>query len=95
MAYSVLCLQVLGAVCGWALDKTSHDTFTRIWLGGAVATFPGFVLGLVVQWQVRAAALSENATLIRRMGLVTVLLSLVAVAMLLGVLPANARHSGQ
>src|SRR3569832_186111 len=83
MAYCVVCLQVLGAVCGWTLYETPNDTVMRIWLGGAV-----------VQWRVHSAALSEHARLVRRMGMVTALLSLIAVAILLGVLPANTRQIG-
>jgi hypothetical protein len=94
LMYCVLGSQLAGALCSWGLYNTPADTFTKLWIGGALATFPGFLLGLAVQWQVRPAALSENATMIRRLGLIAMLLCVAAAAMLLGVLPSNNRWRG-
>ena len=80
LTMTVFFAQILGA-SGGLLFSSSPDNFARLWAGGALATFPGFLVGLLVQWKIRAEALSENATMVRRLGLVALLVSLVAAAM--------------
>jgi hypothetical protein len=80
LTVTVFVAQILGAA-GGLLFSSSPDNLARIWAGGALATFPGFLVGLLVQWKIRAEALSENATMVRRLGLIALLLSLAAAAM--------------
>jgi hypothetical protein len=52
-----------------------------MWFGGAIATFPAYLLGLFVQARHRPGSLAANRVMVRRLGLIAALLSLVALAM--------------
>ena len=74
---TVLVAQIIGAAAGLFLSD-SESWFLRLWFGGAVATFPAFVLGLVVQTRARPGSISENRVIVRRLGLIALLLSIAA-----------------
>lgn len=63
--------------------------FENLWFGGALVTFPGFLMGLAVQRHLEPTSLSENRALIRRMGLVSAVLSLSALVVPLGALDVS------
>jgi hypothetical protein len=76
----VLGAQFVGMLLG--LEYSPHaEWFHRLWFGGAVATFPAFVVGLVVQSRVRPGSIAQNIVMVRRLGLIAALLSLVALFM--------------
>lgn len=80
LAFTVFCLQIIGGVLGLLLT-THSELFLRIWFGAALATFPGFLIGLFVQWRLQPGSIRENLVMVRRMGLIALVLSLVAIFM--------------
>lgn len=55
--------------------------FHRLWFGGAIATFPAFVIGLFVQARLRPGSIGHHAVMVRRLGLIAAVLSLGALFM--------------
>ena len=66
--------QLIGMAVGLWLAKYP-SWFENLWTGGAIATFPGFLPGLPVQMRVLPGSISEHSVMVRRMGLVSLLLS--------------------
>jgi hypothetical protein len=83
LALTVLVGQLAGAALGFYVAKYPN-AFANIWAGGALATFPSFLLGILVQWQRNAAALGENRIMLRRLGMIALVLSLAVFVMPLG-----------
>ncbi len=80
LAITVFGTQIVGA--GLGLFFAHHgDWFLRLWFGGAIATFPAFVVGATVQSRLRPGSLGENLVIVRRIGFIAGILSLVAVFM--------------
>ena len=77
LAGTMMLFQFLGAGIGYYFGS-EPNWFDNVWLGGAAATFPGFLVGLVIQYRINAARITEHKVMVRRMGLVTLLLTLVA-----------------
>ena len=73
-----LAAQLIGAAIGFHLD-TYTEWFDNVWTGAALATFPGYLFGLGVQYRINAKRISENKIMVRRMGLVALLLSVTAI----------------
>jgi len=71
---AVLIAQVLGAALGLWIARFPF-WFDNLWAGGALASFPGFLLGLPIQMHLRPGSLTENRVMVRRMGLIALLLS--------------------
>ena len=88
LAVTALITQVIGAIAGVAA-LPYPDMFLRLWVGGAAATLPGYLLGLAIQRHLKPISLSENRVMVRRMGLVAGILSLSAF-----VVPVVASHAG-
>ncbi|WP_440224246.1 hypothetical protein ACQQ2N_03265 [Dokdonella sp. MW10] len=76
----VLGAQVLGAALGFLLPRFSH-WFESMWFGGALATFPAFLLGMFIQDRWKPGSLKEHKVMVLRLGLIAALLSLFAIAM--------------
>ena len=55
--------------------------FENFWIGGALATFPGFLLGLPIQRRLRPEAIDENRVMVRRIGMVALILTLAGATM--------------
>ncbi len=72
--------QVTGSVIGLYLD-VYPDWYENICICGAIATFPGYIIGLGVQYGVKAERISENKVMVRRMGLISLLLSVAALVL--------------
>jgi hypothetical protein len=60
--------------------------FENLWFGGALATFPGYLVGLAVQGHLKPNSLVVCRPLARRMGMVSAVLSLAAFVVPLGAL---------
>ncbi len=77
-----LMLVVLGAqlICMlFGLVYAPHvEWFHRLWFGGAMATFPAFVVGLFMQARARPGSIGQNIVMVRRLGLMAAVLSLTA-----------------
>jgi hypothetical protein len=54
LVVTVFVAQLIGGLLGW-LFGSHPEIFMKIWFGGALATFPAFLLGLIVQKQMRPA----------------------------------------
>ena len=77
---TVLVFQVIGAVIG--LIVINHPTwFESLWAGGAFASFPGFMVGLYVQTKSRKEAIGENVVMVRRIGMIALVFTLVTFLM--------------
>jgi hypothetical protein len=77
---TIITAQLLGGAVGLLVPRFP-GWFESFWFGGAVATFPAFLLGAVIQAQVRPGSLSENKVMVRRLGLIAALLTAIAFAM--------------
>jgi MFS family permease len=73
----VLVAQAVGSLLGLWFAKYP-GWLENLWFGGALATFPGFLIGIPVQKWLRPNSLSENRVMVRRMALVALLLSVIA-----------------
>ena len=80
LAVTVVMAQFAGAVTGIAAPRFP-SWFESMWFAAALATFPGFLLGLAVQARVKPGSLSENRVMVRRLGLIAALLFVFALAM--------------
>src|SRR5579863_2456209 len=80
LAITVLVFQILGAGLGVTF-KRFPDWFESLWFGGAVASFPGFLLGLYIQSILYPGTIEQNRVMLRRLGLVALLLSCAALAL--------------
>lgn len=76
----VLAVQLVCMLLGLAYSPRSA-WFLRLWFGGAVATFPAFVVGLLLQAWLRPGSIGQNKIMVRRLGLIAAILSLVALFM--------------
>jgi len=74
-------VQFVGVVLGYLFPRSPY-WFESVWFGGAIATFPGFLLGLLVQYRYRPGSISANKLMVQRLGVVAGLFTLVALAML-------------
>ena len=66
---------IIGVVVGW-----HPRTFLNLWLGGALATFPAFLVGLAVQEILQPGRIGEHDVMVRRMGLAAFFVTLFGVA---------------
>ena len=80
LAVVVFGAQMLGATLGLLLPRFPH-WFESMWFGGALVTFPAYLVGLVVQSRLKPGSLTENKVMVRRLGLIAALLTVFAVAM--------------
>jgi hypothetical protein len=80
LALIVLGAQLTGSATGLLFPRFPN-WFESLWFGGAVAAFPGFVMGLVVQAILRPGSIRENRVMVRRFALVALALSAFALAM--------------
>ena len=71
----VLAFQVAGSVLGLWVGHFS-EVFWNLWAGGAIATFPGFLVGFIAQRLTDPSSISGNRVMVRRAGLLALLLSL-------------------
>ena len=72
--------QLVGAAAGLYLAKHPRP-FINAWAGAALATFPCFLLGLLIQRQLNALAIGENRVMVRRLGSIALILSLAVFVM--------------
>lgn len=75
---AVTVAELAGSAIGYKV-LTVQDGFSRLWFGGALAALPGYALGLLVQLLLRPERFQTHRVLIRRIGLLAALLSLIAV----------------
>ena len=57
LAGTTMLFQFLGAGMGYYFGP-EPNWFDNVWKGGAAATFPGFLVGLVIQYRINAARTS-------------------------------------
>ena len=71
---TVLIFQIAGAIAGF-VASVYPSWFANLWAGGALATLPGYLLGLLVQRQVNAQRIQEHIVMVRRLGLISLALT--------------------
>ena len=74
---AVLVAQVVGSLFGLWFSKYP-DWFENLWVGAALATFPGFLIGVPLQKWLSPNSLSENRVMVRRMALLALLFTVIA-----------------
>jgi ABC-type dipeptide/oligopeptide/nickel transport system permease subunit len=77
---TIIVAQVVGAFVGISVGYFP-GWFDNIWIGGAIATFPGFLIGLPIQRHVRPQAIPENRVMVRRLGLLALVLTIAGLTM--------------
>jgi len=75
LAVATFVAQVIGAAIGLAVSAYP-SWFANLWAGGALATFPGFLLGLLLQYLLNAERIREHRVMVRRMGIIALVLTL-------------------
>ena len=80
LAVTVLLAQVGGLLVGFLIPRFPN-WFESLWFAGALATFPGFLVGAALQGWLQPGSLSTNGVMVRRLGLIALLLSAFALAM--------------
>ena len=83
LAITILVGQIAGAALGFYIAKYP-SAFANIWAGGALATFPAFLLGLLVQLRSNRSSLAHHRVMFRRLGMIALLLFLAVFVMPLG-----------
>ncbi len=80
LVVTVFVFQTIGSVIG--LIVINHPTwFENLWAGGAFASFPGFLVGLYVQAKTGKEAIGENIVMVRRVGMIALIFTLVTFLM--------------
>jgi hypothetical protein len=79
--------QVLGAAAA-ILFHVLPRWFESLWFGAAAGSFAGFIVGVLLQHHLRPGSIRENAVMVRRIGLITAFLTVIAIAILYRGVPA-------
>ena len=72
--------QIIGGVLGLLFGDKSF-WFFNLWFGGDLASFPSFLLGLLIQYLRQPGSISRNRVMVRRLGLISLLLTTMAIGM--------------
>lgn len=75
---TVFVAQLIGAAVSLEAEPTSR-WFDNFWLGGTLATFPGFLIGFLIQKGLQPESNKETKSMVQRMGLIAVILTLAAI----------------
>lgn len=76
---TTLVFQALGAAVGFLL-QVGPSWFESVWLGGALATFPGFLVGMPVQAYFRPGSLALHKSMVIFLGAIALFLLVIALA---------------
>jgi hypothetical protein len=76
----VVVAQVVGFVLG-AFVRPLPSLFESAWCGGAIATFPAFVVGLLIQLKLNRSSITGNKRMVWHLGLVAAAFTVGAVVM--------------
>ena len=77
---TLLAAQIIGSVICLLLAPLPQ-LLDNLWMGGALCTFPGYLLGLLVQLRIRPGSIEENKVMVQRMGLITFALTIAAIVL--------------
>ena len=75
LTVTVYVAQIIGGISGLLLAPYV-SWLGNLWAGAAIATFPSFLLGLLIQFRLDPVRIKENRVMVRRFGLVALALSL-------------------
>jgi hypothetical protein len=93
LAVTVVVGQLVGAGVSVSMS-TYASLFLNVWVGGALASFPSFLLGLLIQYRINPDAIRENRTMVRRVGLIALVISLAVFVMPLDLMDAQISLDG-
>ncbi|WP_162350663.1 hypothetical protein [Pseudoxanthomonas gei] len=74
---TVLVAQAIGAIASLSVQGLS-DWYQTAWFGGALATFPGYLIGLFVQRHTRAGSITSNRSAVLFLGVISLILFIAA-----------------
>jgi hypothetical protein len=80
LASTAFISQAIGAGFSY-FSNHSPNWFESLWFGGALATLPGFLVGLLLQHMATPGRLSEHRVMVQRYGFISAALTAVALAM--------------
>jgi hypothetical protein len=80
LALTVVVGQLLGAVAGIVVPRFPN-WFESLWFGAALAAFPAFLIGALVQSIATPGRMSQHKVMVRRLAIVAAALSAFAFAM--------------
>lgn len=82
LSITLFVAQVAGVGLCWWIGKYP-SWLDNVWVGGALASFPGYLLGLGVQRRFGPEGMREQRTMVRRLGAAALLLSVAVLSMVL------------
>ena len=82
LSMTLFAAQVVGIGLCWWIGKYP-SWLDNVWVGGALASFPGYLLGLGVQRRLGPACMREQRTMVRRLGAAALILSAAVLSMVL------------
>ena len=74
---TVLIAQAIGAALSLSAQGFS-DWYQTAWFGGALATFPGYLVGLFVQRHTRPGSITSNRPAVLFLGVISLILFIAA-----------------
>ena len=84
---TAIIFQAVGAIVGLVMQAVP-GWFESIWIGGAMATFPGYLVGIPVQACLRPGSITRNKSIVLFMGAVALFFFVSAFAFLRAALRA-------
>lgn len=78
LVLTVAAAQLGGAVLGYLALAGALTAFDRVWIGGAAATLPGYLIGCAVQYLAAPRPWTEHRLMIQRLGMLAILFSALA-----------------
>ncbi len=76
LAISVIVFQFVGAMLLYFLVSIDAHWFKILWMGGAIGTLPGYLVGLLLQRRKDVESINNNKTMVYRLGMIAVALTL-------------------
>jgi hypothetical protein len=76
--WTIVITIIIGGIVGMAIGYYP-DWFINMWLGGALAGFPAFLSGLLIQSKLTPGRLSQNKGVVYFLGSITLAVSSVAI----------------
>ena len=78
LTVTVIVAQLIGAGIGLWISP-APKWFDNLWMGVALFTFPGYLVGWPIQMRISPGSIVGNKVLVKRMGLITFALTVAAI----------------
>lgn len=80
LCISILVAQILGGVVGLSVNHFPN-WLDNLWMGGASASFPGFLIGIPIQLRMLPGSIRDNYVMVRRGGMLALVFSVAGLFM--------------